>query len=207
MAVTPLPAPPALSGLLDGQPWLISGILLFAAFAVYQLTRRDRLSRTGRLGAAALIVLAVALQALAVGITTPREELARATRQLVHAAATADTAALSSVLAEDARLFSPVSIPGLAIPQQGLDKPGILALVSTAMSGPYALKEHGAREIQAEATSPNTGRTQVQVHAVLDQYGAPGNSWWRIGWRKNSTGQWQATSIEPLELPYRELAG
>jgi hypothetical protein len=199
-AVTPLPAPPLVSGLLDGQPWLISGILLFSALAVYQLTRNPAVARSGGLGAAALVFLALALQVLAAAITTPREELTSATRTLVHATAGADTAALSPMLAEDCRLFGPGGIPGLSIPSQGLDKPGTLRRVGETLGGSFRLQSHSIPEVQAELLSATTGRTQVKVHVVFDQ-SVPANSWWRIGWRKDA-GAWRATSIEPLELPY-----
>ena len=206
-AVTPLPSPPLLSALLDGQPWLVSGILLFVAFAVHQLTRSEKLSRSGRLGAAALVFLAVALQVLAAAITTPREEIARSTRHLVDVTARADTTTLSPLLAEDCRLYGPNGIPGAPIPPAGLDKAETLKRVRDTLGGAFALKEHSIPEIQAETMSANTGRTQVKVHVVVDQSAIPANSWWRIAWRKEPGGEWRATSIEPIELPNFDMGG
>jgi hypothetical protein len=206
-AVTPLPSPPPLSGLMDGQPWLISAILLVAAFAVYHFTRTDALSHPGRAGAAILVLAAIGLQVLAAAITTDRERIAATTSLLVNSTARADTGAVSLLLADDARLFSPSSVPQVPIPQQGLDKGGILAAIGLAVGHLYPLKDHSIREIQAETTSANTGRTQVMVRVVPEATQFPYTSWWRIGWRKSPAGEWKAISIEPIELPYAGLGG
>jgi hypothetical protein len=196
-AVEPLPGPGLFPGLLDGQPWLASFVLILAGLAAFVTLRNQ-----GRHGAAiwsltAAFIFDAGLHAAAHFIMTDRERTAQATLELVRATAKADTAAIDPMLAPGARVIASTVIPGFVIPREGLEKREVLDEVSRYLGGTYKIDEYAVLETQAQRLGPTTGRTQVRVRTVI---GYPIISWWRIDWRRTEGGQWRATLIEFLEF-------
>jgi uncharacterized protein (DUF2236 family) len=201
-AVTPLPPPPILEGLLDGQPWLVSGLLVLVGGGAWWFLRPTRHARAGAAAGAGLALAAALLQVLAAAVTTDRERVRRATRELVAAAAAGDRGALDPLLAPGARAFSSFQVPEQAVPAQGLDKAQILERLPRVVEA-YQVRAARVLEVQAQANTPSVAVTQarVSVRAGASYYEVPYTSWWRIGWQKDQSGEWRAATIEPLELP------
>jgi hypothetical protein len=201
-AVEPLPKPPFFAGLMDGQPWLISAILLLLGLGILVVFRNQGKPRQGSGIFLGLAALAIALQVAAALITTDRERLTAATQELVRATATAQTAVVEGFLASDVRLVTEGGRLGpLALPRTGWDKDEILSQIRRTIGGSYQLKEYAILRTQAEQRGPTAGRTQVRIRVVPEQYPAPTISWWRIEWRKEH-GEWKAVLIQPLELGF-----
>jgi hypothetical protein len=192
---------PIVERLLFEQPWpLIAGLLFLAVVAFVVLNRRG-LVRAGLIVLALGVALGAGVLLLARAVQTPREAMTEATIALVHAAAATDSAALERLLAPDARLFSRFAQPGAAAPEGGLDRPAIIAAARRVLREQWPLKEHSVDEVQAETAGPGSGRTQVRVRVVVEQWQIPYSSWWRVDWQKGPDGAWRAVLIEPLELP------
>jgi hypothetical protein len=201
-AVQSLPDPPFLAGLMDGQPWLISAILLLLGGSIWFMLRNQGKPRPGALALLILALLAIGLQVAAMLVTTDRERLTAATEELVRSTATAQTGAVERLLASDVRLIAERDRLGpFAISSSGWDKDEILAQVNRTLGGAYRLKEYAILQTQAEQRGPTSGRTQVRVRVVPEAYPAPTLSWWRIEWRKES-GDWKAVLIQPLEVGF-----
>jgi hypothetical protein len=202
--VPALPSPPILERLFLEQPLAPAAFLVLAALAAALiLNSRGKLSR-GLLVGSLLLALGLGVYILGSIVTTERERMARATRELVDAVATVDIPAADRLLAPDVRLFSRFRAPGLSAPNQGMDKTGILAAVPAAL-GQYPLKEHAVQQVQAQSTGRGVGTTQVQVRVVPEATAFPHTSWWRISWRRDDD-VWRATAIEPVDVPFASAA-
>ena len=202
--VPALPSPPIFERLFFEQPLAPAAFLVLAALAAaFILNNRGKLARGVLLGSL-LMALGLGVYTLGAVVTTERERMARATRDLVDAVATVDIPATDRLLAPDARLFSRFRAPGLSAPQQGMDKAGILAAVPAAL-GQYPLKEHAVQQVQAQSTGRGIGVTQVQVRVVPEATAFPHTSWWRISWRRDGE-VWRATAIEPVDVPFASAA-
>lgn len=198
-AVQPLPEPGFFGTIFDGQPWLVSAVILLAGIAAWVVLRNQNQPR--RAGAAVLAALAIAavLNIAARLIVTDRERLSQATLELVRATAKADTAQLGDMLAPDVVTIVSQSLPGVPIPSDGMGKDALLELVSAMLGRQYTLKEYGVLDTQVQITGPAAARTQVRVRATPEFSGMPVLSWWRIDWRKSGE-EWKAVLIEPLEI-------
>jgi len=200
-APEPLPRAPLLERLLFEQPWgLIVGLLVVAVAAFVALNRRG-LWRPGLMVLAGSVLVGAGAWVLATSVQTPREAMVAATLALVDATAAVDTRALSAQLAPDARLFSRFTQPSPAVPEAGLGKDEIIALVQRTLGDQWVLKEHSVEEVQAALDGPRRGRTQVRVRALARQWGVPYGSWWLINWRQEPDGAWRAVTIQPVAFP------
>lgn len=199
-AVEPLGESGVFARIFDGQPWLITAVILLAGLAGWAVLRGQ--GRPGRARIAALIAIAaaLALNIAARVVVTARERLSAATLELVRATAKADTAALGPMLAEDCVAVTRANMAGVPIPREGLGKEAILTTVASMLGGPYTLKEYAVIETQAQTTGATSGRSQVRVRTTPESMPAPVFSWWRVDWRKTPDGDWKAVLIEPLEL-------
>ncbi len=202
-----LPRPGPFAALFDGQPWLVSAVLVLAGLAAWYILRNQNQPRRAAAAAFVSVALAVGLNIAARMIVTERERVSEATLELVRATASGDPARLSPLLAADAVAIANQSFPGVPIPRDGMGKDALLELVSRTLGGTYAVKEYGVLETQAQVTGASAARTHVRVRVTPRYTEAPVLSWWRIDWRK-SGDQWQAVLIEPLDFgTVRSLMG
>ena len=197
----PLPVPGLLGRLMDGQPWLVSAVLIVAGSALYIALRNQNRQRQGALLGGGLVLAALALQLIAYLVVTERERLAEATMELVRATARGDSASVSQLLAPDASLISELDVRygPFALGRAGMQRDQILAAVDL-LSGRHAVHEYAVLDLQAQQRGPTAGRTQVRVRVTTELERIPSISWWRIDWRKDAGREWRAVIIEPLDL-------
>jgi hypothetical protein len=199
-AVQPLDEPSVLARVFDGQPWLISGVILLAGFAGYLVLNSQRQPRRARAAALGAVLVAVGLNVAARLIVTERERVAQATLELVRATATVDMAKLEEMLAPDCMAITAGVFPAVPIVPDGTSRTLLLAAVQSQLGGPYKLSEYGVLETQVQINGPTAARTQVRVRATAESLGVPGISWWRLDWRKSGGGEWKVVLIELLEM-------
>jgi len=190
-----LPDPPVLQHALLENP--IPPVILAVALglAAYAVAARFNRRRAGLMGAAIGLALGGAVLALSVLVRTDRERVQARTRELVAAVATADTVALDTILADDARLYPKGAT-------MGRDKDEIIAWVERylAPGGLYAVESHSVREVQAEIR-PNgkTARTRATV-VITPTDGSPTRFLCMLAWEESSPGEWRLIEIDPLWL-------
>lgn len=186
--VPPLPKPPALESLLFESPALLIIALVVLALAGFFGFRAQGRASRGALLAGISLLLAGALYLMSALITTPREQMANRTRELVRAVAEADLAMLESLLDPDARL--------VWIRQSTIyTRPQLLERVRQDMGERYRVEDWAILKLQATRDGPRVGRTQTQVRVNA---GGLNFSWWKIDWRLGDDGQWRVVGIEPL---------
>ena len=192
----PLPAPPRLAHWLFENPWPPAiGLAAMAILLFFILNSRAQ-AKQGGIIALGLLLAAAATIATSFLVKTEREHLADRTRELIRATAAADLRSLGEMLASD------VGLSVLTKPFSG-DKDEILGLVNRYMANEYALKEHSTSELSAHIDRLGGGKTLVRVRVVTDALGVndlTNRSWWRITWRKSTSGQWEAMHIEGLQI-------
>lgn len=202
--VARLPDPPAAAYYLLESPWgAIAGVLALGVLAMFVL-RKSGKSRLGGivLGACAAVAGAVWLTARLV--TTEREVLRERTRELVSAAAHADTGSLRPMLTEQARLgaFLPV------VPEMR-GRESLLDAVRKYPGQEVPLASHRTGPVQAVLDGPSVARTQVRVWVEPKEkvYGTDPGSWWRIDWRREPAqgeageyGPWRVTDVTIMQL-------
>lgn len=201
-SVPPLPGPPLVERVLLEQPLpvVVLGVVA-AAVAFFVLNRQGRATRAAVVGLA-LLGVGAAVAVVAGVVRTERERMAEATRELVMAAAGADVAGLTRLLSPDVRLFSRFSAPGYGIGSAGIDREEILEK-TVQLQRQFSVREAEVREVQSVSTGPGVGSTQVQVRVKVGAGGMefPYQSWWRVDWRRDASGRWLASAIEPVDLP------
>lgn len=189
----PLDPGPLWSRLLLETPWYAVGLLLVAAVLCYAiLNRRGKFSQ-GITAAGVLLVIAAAMVGVAEIVETPRERMKAAAERLIGSVAEANTATLTTVLADDARLVY------FAAPQ-GLNKADIVALVDDKFRGEYRVNEWSILESQATMDGPSVGRVQLKVRVVAAEWNVPNLSWWRIDCRHEPDGTVRVTGISPIVI-------
>lgn len=197
----PLPAPPAVEHLLFESPWgLMAGAVALGVLAAGRLVRRGQT----RLAGVAIVVAGVVsagLALLARAVETPREQMAEGTRMLIAAVARSDTAAVRALMSDRCRLYVPFAPPAPPAPPEGLDANAIVSLIPGFLHRRWPLQELTILELQSQTTTRDRGRTQMCVRAVPEATGVPYVSWWLIHWARHSSGPWQVTTIEPVDLP------
>jgi hypothetical protein len=194
-----LPDPPFLAYYLLENPWPpVTALAIGAAIAVVVLGRQGK-QRQGTRAAAAALGLAGILLVLAYSVTTDREVLRRATRNLVDLTAAADTTGLRDQMTDQVRVGAfGGQIPGL----HGRDD--VLTAVRRYLGDQYPLESHQIGFVQAVMDGPNIARTQVRVWVNLkkDQqmYGAATGMWFRIEWRRDGNSPWRASVITIMQI-------
>jgi hypothetical protein len=194
----PLPAPPRLAHWLFEVPWPPAiGLVAMAVLLFFILNSRAQAKQGGMI-ALGLLLVAAATIATSFLVKTEREHLADRTRELIRATAAADVRSLGDLLASD------VGLSVLTKPFSG-DKDEIRDLVNRYMGNEYPLKDHSTSELSAHVDRLGGGKTLVRVRVVTDALGVndlSNRSWWRITWRKNAAGQWEAMHIEGLQIDF-----
>lgn len=191
-SVAPLPSAPFLERFVLENPWpavILLGLLAIAVFVV--LNTRAKV-RQGLIAAGVMMALAGGCYLASVLVTTPREQMKRATRELVGATARVDLIELDRLLADDLS----VRVTGLA---RSAGKSETMDAVENRLGRQYRVKEHAILETQATLDGPRLGRTQVRVR-VGSEYGVL-PSWWRVDWELGPDEEWRARRIEALWIP------
>ncbi|MEO1007718.1 MAG: hypothetical protein AAFX79_04080 [Planctomycetota bacterium] len=191
----PLPSGPLLSRFVLEQPLLPAIALLLVAIGVLLVQ-----NRTGRLGARSLWALApVALAGgvLAAGslVQTERELLRERTRELIGAAADADTDRLRGLLAEDVSLE--VSGAIARVLQRVSGREDMLSAVDARLERQYPIEDWSVYNLQASLDGPGVARTQLRVRVEIRGSLAHG-SIWRLHWERDGDGPWRCFELEPM---------
>lgn len=187
----PLPSPPRLAHWLFENPWPPSITLIALAVIVFVLLNARGQAKQGMGIGAGLLAIAAACIGTAFLVTTDRERVAARTVELIGATATADLAALRPLLASDVGL----NVLGRPFPEE---KEGILGMVGLYMGGSYRVEQHTVSNITAHVDRLGSARTLARVRVEVD--GFTNRSWWRITWRKNAQGEWEARHIDGLQI-------
>jgi hypothetical protein len=183
----PLPAAPALEHHLFESPGIGAGLLALVAVAIgATLVQRGR-ARVGIAVGAGLLAVAGSWVGLATAVTTEREALNGASRELVVAVARADGSALQRILHPEAALAA----DGWMWTRR--DRDGILALLERIPGGEM---EAGILASEAVLDGPNVGRVQLRVRTRAE--GFLDIAWWRLDWRREPNGYWRVARIERL---------
>ena len=138
------------------------------------------------------LLAAGALWGLGRAVETTHELLARRTRALIRAVATADLAAVGEILAPVASLEG-------RLPGSPLDRGALLDRVKVAMGSQYALSGWGVLEVQAHEAAPGRGQSMCLVRAEASG-GGINFSWWLVDWEVGPGVVWRATRLEPLAI-------
>lgn len=197
--VQDLPSAPLMPRLVLEEPLTLT--LVFAAAAVVGWFVLNRVGKARRAAMVALVGagLAIGVQVLARAVTTDREQMLDATRELVRVTAHADTAALRPLLAPEVRLTNEYSLAATEVQGANWGREEILSNVQKVLKDKYPLKEAAILQVQGIKDRDGAGRTQVRVRAVLQNPPIPIISWWRIEWVKKE-GAWVVRGIEPMDL-------
>ncbi len=189
-SVPALPPAPFYDAWLFESPLPLAIVLLVVGlgggFVLLQAGKRRGALVAGVLGP----LLAVGAFAAGAAVETPRETLAASTADLVNATASADGAAMRSLLHPDVSLR-----PGSArfIPEiTGRDR-----LIDEADRLPRAVDRVMVLETRAGLDGPRVGRTQVRLRVFGPGDQLYGHSWWGLDWQRHD-GEWTAVGIEPL---------
>lgn len=187
-----LPAPPLLERILFDNPWALVIVLALAAVVLFIVLNGRGKLRAGLLTAAALLLAAGGAYLTSVLVTTPREQIKQATRELVDATAGVRLNDLERLLDDDLvlRVFG--------VPRDA-GKTETLAAVDKRLGSQYVIREHSIQEMDATIDGPRVGRTHVRVHVASDM-GAL-SSWWRVDWERGEDDVWRARRIEALWIP------
>lgn len=191
----PLPPPPFLEHFTLESPWAAAILLLIAALLAWRFIPNSP-PHARRLCTALAFALAVGLLVMARAVETPRERVARLTRDLVATVATADSTAVRAILADDAALYWWLN-------PEGLPLAGILDRIDRdfASTGQYRVRDHAILDIQSQFDPPARARVQVQVRVTSHAEGVPLISWWRLDFEQRDTNRWLVTGIQPLAIP------
>lgn len=201
-----LPGPPLTPRLLLEEPLLLTGILIVLGVAGFVVFNAQGKVRLALMASAAGFLLAAGVQVLALIVETPREKLLKATTGLVTATAHADVVALSPMLDPKVHLSNGFNVMYWPSGGEATDRDELLARVREYIGRQYPLKECAILETLAVVDGPGIGRSQVRVRAVMESWGVPIVSWWRIEWREGKEG-WMATDIQPLDLGIAGVRG
>ncbi|CAG0961824.1 hypothetical protein PHYC_00767 [Phycisphaerales bacterium] len=187
----PLPASPFLSRMLLESPWPVVLLLAIAAGLCWIVLSNRGNSARARGSCGLLLALAVGVLVLASAITTGREAVREAAKQLVRDVAAADVPALRSALAFECVLR-------LASNGPELDASEILDRVERDFSdrGPFKVKEYGILETQSAVYDDGLASAQIKVRVTAESGGLL-LSWWRVDFRPEG-GRWRVVSIRML---------
>ena len=176
--------------LLFERPWPLAIALLVLGAAAWLTLRRLRRQKQAWAVAGTAAVLATAPMVLAALVTTERERLQGRTAKLVSAIATADTAALDGLLADDARVFF-FQAP------TGWDKAQVLSWIDTRLAGGvYAVERHEIAGVQAAlGPTPGIARTRASVRVTPAADRVRRGFICMLTWREDPDG-WRVVRIE-----------
>lgn len=191
-AVTPLPSPPFFERFVLENPWPAVILLALVGIAALAIFNARAKLKSGLAVGGVLFALAGGCFLAGVLVTTPREKLKQATRELVGATARVDRVELDRLLSDDLS----VRVTRLS---RSSGKRETMDAVETLLGRQYRVKEHSILEMQATLDGPRLGRTQVCVRIGSDYGLLP--SWWRVDWELGSEGVWRARRIEALWIP------
>ncbi len=192
--VASLPRPPAWEQLLLENPWPASLALAGVALVLLVMALR-RGSRAHRYVSLALILAALAMQLASRATVTPREAMVMQTRALVSATAPLDARAFEKLFRAGATLRGPDD-------QVWLELDGIVAELVAAV-GQRTIISQRIREIQAEQSSADRGRTLLRLSTNVDFAGMGGRdipTTWMLHWVREEDGQWRVSEAKWLRL-------
>ncbi len=184
--------------LLEDPVFVIAGLVAAAVISGFLLNRAGRARAAVAIGAA-LLALAGGAYLLAAGVRTDRETVADATVELVEAVAHVDESALRRLLADGVRLRARAGIPGVPVPELGLERDRIIDAVRAVMAD-YPITEHDPHELSVAMTGPDAARSQLRVRVVAEGWNFAHNSYWRLDWRRDPQRGWQATFVTPWSM-------
>lgn len=190
--VPPLPPAPFFHRFVLENPWPAVLLLVLLGIAVLVVLNARAKLRTGLIAASVLFALAGGCYLTSALVTTHREQMKLATRELVGATARVDLVGLDRLLSDDLS----VRVTRLS---RSAGKRETIDAVESMLGRQYRVREHSILEIQATLDGPRLGRTQVRVRVASDFGDLP--SWWRVDWELGADGAWQARRIEALWIP------
>lgn len=194
-----LESPSLVPYLLLENPWILAGLLIVAAGAAFVVLNNRRRARAALATGGLLALLGVGVIALAMLVTTDREQVGSSTRELIHAIARAEPGPVDRLLSEIATL----AIEGAL--RDEFDKEQIIGLVrdAAARDGVYdagganvAAVEHRIREVRIGLESDVIARSQVNVVVTPSITNIPTGTWWELDWDKHPDGAWRVRRIE-----------
>lgn len=191
-SVAPLPSAPLLERFVLENPWPAAILLVLLGIAALVIFNARAKLKPGLISAGVLFVLAGGAYLTSVLVTTPREQMKQATRELVGATARVDLVELERLLSEDLS----VRVPRLS---RSAGKSETINAVESILGSQYRVREHAILEMQATLDGPRLGRTQVRVRVGSDYGFLP--SWWRVDWELGPDGTWSARRVEALWIP------
>lgn len=187
-----LPSPPLLERILLDNPWPLVIVLGVAAIVIFVMLNGRGKLRAGLVAAGTLLLAAGGAYLTSVLVTTPREQIKQATRELIDATADVQLGRLEHLLDDD------LVIRVFGVPRDA-GKTGTLSAVDRRLGGQYVVREHSIQQMHATIDGPRVGRTHVRVHVGSDM-GAL-SSWWRVDWERGPDDIWRARRIEALWIP------
>ncbi|MCL4221464.1 MAG: hypothetical protein KJZ65_08835 [Phycisphaerales bacterium] len=190
--VPPLPSTPFFERFLLENPWPAIILLSLLGTALLLLFNARASLKPGLIAGGLLLALAGGFYLTSTMVTTPREQIKQATRELVGAAARVNLPELDRLLSDELT----VRVTRLS---RSAGKRETMQAVETILGSQHRVREHSILETQATLDGPRLGRTQVRVRVTSD-YG-PLLSWWRVDWELTPDGQWRARRIEALWIP------
>lgn len=190
--VPPLPNAPFFERFVLENPWPAVMLLAMLGIALLAILNARARLKAGLMVGGALFALAGSCYLASVLVTTPREHMKRATRELVGAAARVNLGELDRLLSDELT----VRVTRLS---RSAGKRDTMEAVEAMLGNQYRVREHTILETQATLDGARLGRTQVRVRVTSD-YG-PLPSWWRVDWELGSDGRWRARRIEALWIP------
>lgn len=182
---------PALERYTLESPWLLMGVLALAGFVAFWVFNTRGKLRIGFAAAAIGLALAGGVFALASMVTTPREEIMHATRELVRTVVDNDKPG-ARLLLDDTLRFD---VPRVT---NELDRESVLTQIDRAHDI-VEMRGHRVLAVRADTRGPEIGRSLVEIW--LETSGAPPRTTWQIDWARLPDGRWVATRIEAVNIP------
>lgn len=190
-----LPDPPWLEHYTLEQPWFTVVALLALGLIGFALLNRSGRGRAAMMVGAAGVVLGVGVAALAMLVTTTREQLLDRTREFVDMAATGQVDRVEAMLASDVTMdiVGDVTAPARA---------RLLQIVREDLNGRWKVVEHRISRMRSTVDGEAVARTQMRVHVTPEVTKFPIGSWWIITWRKEAgpTDEWRVWSIQAQQI-------
>lgn len=190
----PLPEPPALERYLFETPWPTAILIALGAVAVAYALNRSGKGRPAAWTALGGLLVAAGVVITGLVVTTDRERVADACRELVDATAAIAPERLDLILHPDVRATTRFGSAHGSGP--------VVDFVRRRLPG-AGISSARVLEVNAALTAGDLATTQVRVRVESDV--APPNSWWRVDWQRDASADpedpahgWRATRIEPL---------
>lgn len=190
-----LPSPPLIPHLLFESPILPAVGLLLTAIVAW-VTLRHRLGRRkASLNAASLAALAIANLLAARFVTTDREKVIAATRELIRSIARPDAAAVKDLTQPGAWAWAYQRWEGDVLHEliaQAERNHGRYDVAGTS----FTITDYTIRSIRALVQSHNIAKTQANITGTTDA--GANATWFEFDWDKTPDGDWKLRSATLL---------